>query len=240
MVHANFVSQYFGIPLSKDFTAQSLYYSLGLFLGCVFYDTDEAGSLKLRAMGDAASSGLAKIVTAYVQNISENSSVVDETLLPSYGDKLIKRLLGQGKSVTEVVWILISTSSAAVPTQAQNVLPRLHCVSDLQCSQTLDFYLRPEQKKYWEGIIAASQQDTKENKRDLYGYASEASRLSTTTYGLVRLAAGAAEISEHGKTYKVKAGDLIYVDIVCFLLFSICSFRRLRISIRRHFHPLRK
>jgi len=86
--------------------------------------------LKLRALGDKASSGLAKIVTAYVQNISENTSVVDETLLPSYGDKLIKRLLAQGKSVTEVVWILISTSSAAVATQAQNVPPRLHCVSN--------------------------------------------------------------------------------------------------------------
>jgi hypothetical protein len=135
MVHVNFVSQLFNLPLKTEdhprhpFTEKQLYDILALLFGYVFLDKDEVKSFKIRKVGKDACDALAALVKLNVKEISLGGwvkkladGIKKDGFLDSYGNTLIRRLLDAGMSFDEVVWIIMPTAAAATANQGQQVV----------------------------------------------------------------------------------------------------------------------
>jgi hypothetical protein len=80
----------------------------------------------------------------------------------------------------------------------------------------LDIYMSDAYKQDWEKIVELAKLDDKESRMKLRKYAMEGCRLATNSFGLFREAAQEISIEEGGKTYNLKPGDQIFVNLVCY------------------------
>jgi hypothetical protein len=75
-------------------------------------------------------------------------------------------------------------------------------------------YLSEKYRRHWPEIVRLSHLNDAASVKKLRAYALEASRISTQSYGLFRKVAEDAVIEEGGKTYHLKAGEEIFVNLV--------------------------
>jgi hypothetical protein len=78
----------------------------------------------------------------------------------------------------------------------------------------LDIYLQPHYAHHWPDIVKLAQRDDKESRKKLRAYAMEACRLSSQSFGLFRKVQEDCALEEAGVTYKLKAGDEVFANLV--------------------------
>lgn len=137
LVHAAFVGHFFAIPLQSNgggdadsYTERSLSDALAQLFGYVFLDLDTAQSFKNRVVAAREAKRLGDVMRKVVTDIQARhfpslsnmfrAEAVDKSL-PSYGARLVERLLRGGGSTEDTVWTIIPTAAAASATQAQGV-----------------------------------------------------------------------------------------------------------------------
>ena len=134
MVHVNFSAIMWHLPLKTEqkplnpFTEKQLYDILALLFGYVFLDRDETASFTIRTLAKQACDALAELVKINVTEVSLGAwikKLVDgiqkDGFLDSYGNTLIRRLLEQGMSIEEIIWIIMPTAAAGTANQGQQV-----------------------------------------------------------------------------------------------------------------------
>jgi len=89
----------------------------------------------------------------------------------------------------------------------------------------LDVYLQPEYSHHWPEIVRLAKLDDADSRKKLRGYALEACRLSSQSFGLFRRVAEDVSLEENGTTYNLKAGDEVFANLVSSVL--SCSNVRL-------------
>ncbi|MCJ1351753.1 MAG: hypothetical protein MMC33_001737 [Icmadophila ericetorum] len=205
--HANFAAHLFGISESFKDKDKQLYGVLATLFTWVFLDLDPVKTYGLRLEALDATAILTAAVQKICNKVKEKDSNSDlegkNAGLTDYGARLVERLFKDGKSVDEVVNIIIPTAAAAVGTQAQGI------------AQILDLFLSPLYSDHWRIIQRLANSDSPESFEKLIKYGLEAFRLSTPAYGVVRACASEHPIMIHDgeeRTVTTKAGDLVYVD----------------------------
>lgn len=115
-------------PSSDAYTPRELSDALSHLFGYVFLDLEPTESFRNRVVAARETQRMGSIMAKAVSDTKYNviSRFIHafgrtETSAASYGPQLVKRLLGGGKSVDEVVWTIIPTAAAASATQAQGV-----------------------------------------------------------------------------------------------------------------------
>src|SRR5271155_360849 len=100
----------------------------------------------------------------------------------------------------------------------------------------LEIYLRDEYKQHWPEIEMLAHKTDAASRRKLRAYALEACRLSTQSYGLFRRVGEPVTVTESGKTYNLKPGDNVFVNLVYShpSIFLLINIRFLRMSIQWH------
>jgi hypothetical protein len=78
----------------------------------------------------------------------------------------------------------------------------------------LDLFMSGPYKEHWPEIVDLAHRDDEQAHKRLRAYALEACRLSTQSYGLFRKVAEDTVIQEKGKTYNLKKGQEIFVNLV--------------------------
>jgi len=78
----------------------------------------------------------------------------------------------------------------------------------------LDLFLSDQYKDDWAQIIKLAEKDDAPAREKLRRYAMEGCRISTQSFGLFRSVSKATRITEAGKTYDLKPGDEIFVNLV--------------------------
>jgi hypothetical protein len=138
MVHVNFVSQLFHLPLKTEenprnpFTEKQLYDILALLFGYVFLNRDEVMAFKIKLITGLASDALSELVKFNVKEVSLGGwikkladGISKDGYLDNYGNSFIRRLLDMGMPVDEIVWIIMPTAAAGTANQGQQVPPPL-------------------------------------------------------------------------------------------------------------------
>jgi len=216
MVHTEFASRLFNLPLKDEehplhpFTEKQMYDILGLLFGYVFLDRDEAMSWQIRTLGKQACDGLATLVMFNIKEVARGGilkkfadDIEKDGFLDKYGNAFIRRLLDMKMSMEEILWIIMPTAAAGTANQGQ------------QSIQILDLYLSDKYQHHWQEIVRLAQQpDNETTRKKLRGYVWEGIRLAPQSYGLFRKVAEKCSIEENGKTYDLKPGDEIFVNLV--------------------------
>jgi hypothetical protein len=78
----------------------------------------------------------------------------------------------------------------------------------------IDLYLSEKYNHHWPEIVRLSHLNDAASLKKLRAYALEASRISTQSYGLFRTVAEDTVIQEGGKSYDLKKGQEIFVNLV--------------------------
>ena len=78
----------------------------------------------------------------------------------------------------------------------------------------LDVYFSDKYKHHWPKICDLAKRDDADARKALRAYALEAGRLATQAVGLFRNVTQDYVLEEGGKTYKVKTGDKVFVNLV--------------------------
>ena len=84
----------------------------------------------------------------------------------------------------------------------------------------LDVYLSEKYKHHWPEIVRLANLDDAPSRKKLRGYALEACRISTQSFGLFRRVAEPTVVEEAGVKFNLKPGDEVFVDLV-FAIFAI-------------------
>lgn len=216
LAHVHFAAELFSLPLkTKDFphgvfTEQQLYLVMSAVFICIFFDADPAKSFPLRQQAQAVTQQLGKLVQLQVQAIKSGGNLMakffehvhpaENPVLKSYGVHMIQQLLKAEPDVEDLVWgNIMGTCGGMVANQGQLF------------GQTLD-YLFTEGKEHIPKIQELAKQGTDEAFDKLMHYFMEMSRLNGET-GVFRYAAHDTTIAENGKTFSIKAGDKIMVNL---------------------------
>jgi hypothetical protein len=75
-----------------------------------------------------------------------------------------------------------------------------------------------EYSHHWPEIVKLAKLDDKESRMKLRRYSMEGCRLSTQTSGIPRSVAQDISIEEGGRTYNLKPGDKVFVNLVRILV----------------------
>ncbi|KAH6610036.1 fatty acid oxygenase [Trichoderma cornu-damae] len=237
--HSAFVGRFFAIPLKSNgggpdsYTEESLAEVLGHLFAYVFLDLDTAKSFKNRVVAAKETKRLGEAMQQVVADVkSRRFSTLRQmlgmefahTLLSSYGDRFVQRLLDGGRSVDDVVWTIIPTAAAASATQAQG------------WAQMIDLYLSDDYCSHWPAIRELALSDEPEafeklKKYALEGYDSRHSRaprdaafltkkqnrfrLSTPAFGLIRITGvDKAEVQDGPNVVPVQSGETLFTDFI--------------------------
>jgi linoleate 8R-lipoxygenase / 9,12-octadecadienoate 8-hydroperoxide 8R-isomerase len=134
MVHVQFTSQLFNLPLKDDehpdhpFSEKQMYDILALLFGYVFLDRDETASWKIRTLGAQVCEGLATLVMFNIKEVAVGGvlkkladDIKKDGFLDSYGNFFIRRLLDMKLSLDEICYIIMPTAAAGMANQGQQV-----------------------------------------------------------------------------------------------------------------------
>lgn len=215
LAHVHFSSELFMLPLKTDerpygiFTEAEMYLIMSGVFALVFFDVDAASSFPLHVKSLAATQTLGKLVEANVEAISKSglvSAIIqriwpNESALKSYGIHLIQRLLDTGMDPDHLVWgHILGTAGGMVSNQGQLF------------AQVIEYFINGDGKEYWPKVQELAKQDSDEAFEKLTHYLMEASRLAGET-GVLREAAKDTSITDSGKTFPVKAGERIFINL---------------------------
>jgi len=213
MAHVHFASDLFSLPLKTEanerglITEQQMYMIMSAVFICVFFDLDPANSFPLRQKAHEATQMLGQLVEKKVAGIGSfldhigNIIFPDDTPLRDYGDHLIERLRASGMPVKDLVWgHIMGTVGGMVPNQGQLF------------GQTIEFYLRPENKGHLEAIQKLAAQESEDAYAQLERYFLEGSRLNGET-AMFRLVEKDYELVDGKRTLKLKKGDKIMLNL---------------------------
>lgn len=78
----------------------------------------------------------------------------------------------------------------------------------------LDVYLSDKYSHHWSEIVRLAHIDDEPSRKKLRAYALEGVRLSTQSFGLFRDVAENCTVEEGGKSFNLKPGDEIFVNLV--------------------------
>jgi linoleate 8R-lipoxygenase / 9,12-octadecadienoate 8-hydroperoxide 8R-isomerase len=215
LAHVHFCSELFMLPLKTDehphgiFTEAEMYLIMSGVFALVFFDVDVAGSFPLHVKAHDATQTLGKVVEKNVEAIASSGVVSslmqaiwpNESSLKSYGIHLIERLLDSGMEAKQLVWgHILGTAGGMVSNQGQLF------------GQTIEYFLVGEGQKHWPAIQKLAEDDSEESFEKLMHYTMEGSRLNGET-GVFREVASDTTITDKGKTFNVKKGDRIFVNL---------------------------
>ncbi|KAL4739296.1 heme peroxidase [Aspergillus similis] len=208
-------------PTTDAYTAKELAEALFAQFAYVFLDIDPVQSRKNRVVAYRDTQRMGDIMTQIVSATSEsgyglasasgylfsrpswifgekNSS---DLSMNGYGPQLVKRLKEGGRSVEEVVWMIIPTAAAACATQATG------------WAQMLDLYLSDRYFTHWPAIQKLAHSDEPEAFEKLKRYALEGFRLSTPANGVLRTCTTATTTLKDGTATKsISKGDVVFAD----------------------------
>ena len=232
MAYVHFVAQLFSLPLKSEdhpygvYTEQELYMVLAVLFVASFLDLEPTKSFPLRAAAKCISQQLGKLIEANVRSVSNTvwvASVVDQfrqenSALKDYGVHMIRRLLENGSSVSEVTWSLIlPTAGAIVGNQAEIVCRLVSCIRYLakfvQFTQVIDYYLSEEGKIHLAEINRIAKMDSAEADDRLLHYAMEGIRLNGIS-GAYRRSASETTVDDGGRSVRIKPGDKVFVNFI--------------------------
>ncbi|KAK4235700.1 Psi-producing oxygenase A [Achaetomium macrosporum] len=218
LAHAEFVGHFFAIPLQSagggpdSYTERSLSDVLATLFGYVFLDLDITQSFKNRVVATRETKQLGKVMEKVVADIKARHfpSLIrmfqtgsTDTILSSYGARLVERLLDRIGSVDDTVWTIIPTAAAASATQAQG------------WAQMIDLYLSDKYYPHWAAIRELALSDEPEAFEKLKKYALEGYRLCTPAFGVIRnVATDKADVKDGPRVESVQKGDSLFVDFV--------------------------
>jgi hypothetical protein len=215
LAHVHFCSELFMLPLKTSahphgiFTEAEMYLIMSGVFALVFFDVDVAGSFPLHVKAHDATQTLGKVVEKNVEAIASSGIVSslmqtiwpNESSLKSYGIHLIQRLLDSGMEAKQLVWgHILGTAGGMVSNQGQLF------------GQTIEYFLVGEGKKHWPEIQKLAEDDGEDAFEKLMHYTMEGSRLNGET-GVFREVATDTSITDKGKTFDVKKGDRIFVNL---------------------------
>jgi hypothetical protein len=134
MVHVQFVSALFGLPLKEQgnktqiLTDKHLYDLLSTVFSHMCLDKDEVAGFSLKEKATEANETLTKLVRSNVVAVSRGrilkpwvDDVKTDGHLDSYCNSLIRKSLKAGKSIDEITKEIIPTAAAAFANQIQQV-----------------------------------------------------------------------------------------------------------------------
>ncbi|KAL4777371.1 heme peroxidase [Aspergillus nidulans var. acristatus] len=209
------------LPTTDAYTPKELAEALFAQFAYVFLDIDPVQSRKNRVVAYRETQRMGDIMTQVVSATSEsayglasasgylfsrsswifggkNSSGLS---MDGYGPQLVKRLREGGRSVEEVVWMIIPTAAAACATQA------------IGWAQMLDLYLSDRYFTHWPAIQKLARSDEPEAFEKLKKYALEGFRLSTPANGVLRSCNTATTTLKDGSATKsISKGDAVFAD----------------------------
>jgi len=214
VVPAHFAAEYFCISVKSEdnphgiFTEQELYTQLATIFAFLFLDLDEVQSAQLRSAALEFSENIEKVMTFFVKSspiasvINHVSDAIHTDLrLPQPGSSIATTLSDQGWTTKRIVANMFGCAVGAVAAQGQAL------------SQTVDFYLRPENAKYMKDLQSLAQSDTAEADETILGYILEASRLYSWAPGILRVAAETVDVHPQGQKKTLHKGDPIFVSL---------------------------
>lgn len=204
--------------LSED----ELYKAISTFLSFTSFPLDAADAWNLRRECREQTEKLKQAIMSRVRKmergcggiglLSGHFQPAQAGSLKEVGEKLTKRLLST-YSVENTACSLIGSAAGGM------FLPH-------QFTITLDWFLRPENEKYWMMVKDFASQGTSEANEKLKKAVLEAQRLSSAT-GFSRVCVPergeTIQISEQGKPIMLKKGNVIICNTVG-LLFDFASF----------------
>ncbi|EAW09101.1 peroxidase/cytochrome P450 family protein [Aspergillus clavatus NRRL 1] len=216
LAHAYFCARFFRIPLTEPnnpspdaYTPRELSDTLSLLFGHIFLDLDPSESSQKRAKatkeGQRMGAIMAKVVATAEDNLVNRvlQALVRGTArspVTTYGTQLIKQLLRGGKSIDEVVWMIIPTAAAMCASQAQ------------MWAHMVDLYLSDEYISHWPAIQELSRSDAPEAFDVLKKYALEGFRLSPV-FGVLRTAVDKTSIMDGGEIRTVEKNTTVFADV---------------------------
>ncbi|KAL5001260.1 heme peroxidase [Aspergillus recurvatus] len=203
------------------YTPKELAEALFAQFAYVFLDIDPVQSRKNRVVAYRETQRMGNIMTQIVSATSESGYGLasasgylfsrpsrifggkssSDLSMDGYGPQLVKRLREGGRSVEEVVWMIIPTAAAACATQAMG------------WAQMLDLYLSDRYSTHWPAIQKLAHSDEPEAFEKLKKYALEGFRLSTPANGVLRTCTTATTTLKDGTATKsVSKGDTVFAD----------------------------
>ncbi|RDW90314.1 peroxidase/cytochrome P450 family protein [Aspergillus mulundensis] len=203
------------------YTPRELSEALFALYRYVFLDMDAARSIKNRAVAAKESQRLGEIMRRVVSSTSESGWSASEYLfsrpsrlfggkgsspliLSGYGPQLVKRLKEGGKSVEDVVWMIVPTAAATGATQAMG------------WAQMLDLYLSDRYSMHWPAIQRLARSEEPEAFEKLKKYALEGFRLSTPANGVLRTYNNRHSkptlLKDGATTKSISKGDTVFAD----------------------------
>ncbi|KAL4820257.1 heme peroxidase [Aspergillus spinulosporus] len=208
------------LPTTDAYTPKELAEALFAQFAYVFLDIDPVQSRKNRVVAYRETQRMGDIMTQVVSATSEsgyglasasgylfstpswifggkNSSSLS---MNGYGPQLVKRLREGGRSVEEVVWMIIPTAAAACATQATG------------WAQLLDLYLSDRYFTHWPAIQKLAHSDEPEAFEKLKRYALEGFRLSTPANGVLRTCTATTTLKDGTATKSIPKGGTIFAD----------------------------
>lgn len=215
LAHVHFASELFQLPLKTDedpygvFTEAEMYLLMTGVLALIFFDVDPVRSFPMHVKSREAVKVLGELVEANVRNIAKFGKVSDlmhkiwpkESPLKSYGIHLIRRLLDTGMEPEQLVWgQMLGTAGGMVSNQGQLF------------AQIIEYFLLGAGKEHWPKVQELAKQDTDEAFEELSHYVLEAGRIAGET-GVIRQAAKDTSITDAGKTFAVKKGERIFINL---------------------------
>jgi cytochrome P450 len=171
------------------------------------YDTSHALALKdasLKAnkeLVDQITPVCVAAKSAGVAHFLQHLTPKQSKYLPNHGDKLLHRLFESGKSVEEVVGIIVMTAGGITIPSAQGI------------TQVIDLFLTEPYDVHWPDIQTLSYDPSPEAFEKLRKYALEALRLTTPAAGILRIASTNTTLIDDPTTHAINKGDPVLLNI---------------------------
>ncbi|KAL4803481.1 heme peroxidase [Aspergillus unguis] len=184
-------------PSIDAYTPKDLSDALGAIYSYIFQDNDPTQSYEKRILATHESKHLSEVLTRVVSNSGSSSSFIltnpsrffgkTKSALNGFGPEFVKRLREGGKSIEDVVGMIIPTAAAACAMQAMG------------WAQMIDLYLSDEYRHHWPAIQKLAESDDPSAFEDLKRYVLEAYRLSPPAPGTTRLNTRPSTIEIHDR-----------------------------------------
>ncbi|KAF2642870.1 fatty acid oxygenase [Massarina eburnea CBS 473.64] len=214
-----FAARLFHIPLKDskhpdaNLTDRKLYELLSAIYIFIFVDTETTKSFAVRRNALKAYKQLVEAIKPVCEAVKLQSigkvlaniggvELEKDDMLPNHSIKVIQRLFEGGRSVDDVVGLVITLATSIVVLSAQAM------------TQMLDLFLQePYFSKHWPEIQILSSNTSPTAPEQLRRYTLEALRLTSPVSGILRIASLNVTLNDGSNTYAIKKGDSVVLDI---------------------------
>ncbi|KAL4910014.1 hypothetical protein BDW74DRAFT_165275 [Aspergillus multicolor] len=235
LAHAYFCAKFFAIPLetmivqsgngtqsaaADSYTPRELSEAVFALYRYVFLDLDSTRSIKNRVAAAKESQRLGDIMRRVVSNTSDTGWSTSDYLFSrsGYRPQLIKRLKEGGKSVEDVVWMILPTAAAMGGRRpwgdAGHGGTQAMGGRRPWWAQMLDLYLADRYSMHWSVIQKLARSEDPEAFEKLKKYALEGFRFSTPANGVLRMYnnphSSTTLLKDGATTKSISKGDIVF------------------------------